>query len=92
MGGTMKQAARGIVTDLPADRADWQTDDPIVPGFTIKHPPDEKEQAIWARHRERVTYLRREYQRRMVELNTWYERQQFEVFGDLVQELEAINR
>lgn len=65
---------------------------PADEDFILKHPLDEREQSVYARHQERVAYVRKEYQRRLSELNRWYDHQKVEVFDDLVSELEAINR
>lgn len=68
------------------------TEKPTNEGFILKHPLDEKEQAIYARHQEWVAYVRKEYQRRLSELNRWYDDQKLTAFDSLVQALEAINR
>ena len=51
-----------------------------------------REQSIYAKHQERVAYLRKEYQYRLNALNRWYDCQKVMTFDGLVQELEAINR
>jgi len=61
-------------------------------GFILKHPADEREQSVYARYQETVSYMRLEYRRRLSELNRWYDHQKLEIFDSLVSELEAINR
>lgn len=77
----MKHAVNHPVTEKPADK-----------GFILKHPLDDKEQAIYVRHQERIAYARLEYQQRLNELNGWYGHQKCGIYDNLVSELEAINR